>query len=245
MSEAEAIAELRANSGRQLARDVEGEIYFRYPLRTHFVEVGEDYLELIKSYALPYYQQGDILSISEKIITLCQGNVMYKDDVKISLLAKVLSRFVMKTPHGQSVGNVYKMQAAINICGWWRVLFAAIASAIGKLFGKRGVFYRIVGHGVSNIDGFNAFEWDYYADKGLLGPVEPDKVCDEIKEEFNIDCMIVDANDLGVEIMGKSKSLNYADSFLKALIQDNPAGQGKEMTPFILIRKQTEDSPIT
>ena len=238
MSEAGTVAELRPNTGRQLEREVDGQVFLRYPIRTHFVEIGEDYLELVKNYVLPYYQQGDILSISEKIITLCQDNVLYKDQVKIGLLAKILSRFVMKTPYGQSVGNVYKMQAAINLCGWWRVLFAAILSGIGKLFGKHGIFYQFLGNGVSNIDGFNSFEWDYYGDKGLLGPVEPDKVCEEINEEFNIQCMIVDANDLGVEIMGKNKEMNYDESFLKALIKDNPAGQSTQQTPFILIRRQ-------
>ena len=57
--------------------------------------------------------------------------------------------------------------------------------------------------------------------------------------------MIVDANDLNVEILGKSSSLEYSDEVLEKIIKDNPAGQSHQLTPIILIRKaQEEESDI-
>ena len=50
--------------------------------------------------------------------------------------------------------------------------------------------------------------------------------------------MIVDSNDFGREILGKSDDLKFSDEELKKLIQDNPAGQGKQQTPIILIRNK-------
>ena len=50
--------------------------------------------------------------------------------------------------------------------------------------------------------------------------------------------MIVDSNDLGQEILGKSDDITLNYNELKELIKDNPAGQGKEQTPIILIRKK-------
>lgn len=229
---------LQPNPGRELAREVNGQVFHRYPIRTHFVEVGENYLELVEKYVMPHWRQGDILSLGEKVIALCQGQVRYKDQVKVSLLAKVLSRFAMKNPAGPAMDNVYKLQTAIDLCGWWRVLIAAVLSAVGKLFGKRGLFYDFLGNNVRNIDGFCVVGWEYYADKGILAPAEPDKVCQEIKDKFGIDCMVVDANDLSVEILGKNKEIPYDNKFLADLIRDNPAGQTREQTPFILIRKK-------
>jgi hypothetical protein len=226
-----------ANPGRELIREVDGQLYYRYPIRTHFVELGEDYFELIERYVSPHYRPGDIISISEKIITLCQKHVLYRDQIKVGFLAKLLSRFVMKTPRGERPGNLLKMQVTINLCGWWRVLIAAGLSAIGKIFGVRGIFYSFLGNNISNIDGFNGVSWNYYEDKGLLGPVEPDKVCQEIRDKFSMDCMIVDANNIGVEIMGTNQDIPYDRQYLADLIRDNPAGQGSEQTPFILIRK--------
>lgn len=50
--------------------------------------------------------------------------------------------------------------------------------------------------------------------------------------------MIVDANDFGREILGKSKDINLSDEELKEIIKDNPAGQENELTPLILIRRK-------
>lgn len=50
--------------------------------------------------------------------------------------------------------------------------------------------------------------------------------------------MIVDSNDFGQEILGKSDDIMFTEQQLKALIQDNPAGQGQQCTPFVLIRKK-------
>ena len=238
MTNAEATFALKANPGHELTRKVGGQVFYRFPIRTHFVEVGENYLDLVEQYVLPHYQVGDILSMGEKVIALCQRRVKYKSEMKVSLLARILSRFAMKTPAGPAMDNVYKMQTAIDLCGWWRVLFAAIVAAVGKLFGKRGLFYQILGNNVRNIDGFCVVGWEYYADKGILAPAEPDRVCNEIKAKFGIDCMIVDANDIDIEILGKNDDNPYDDSFLAELIRDNPAGQSREQTPFILIRKK-------
>ncbi|MBS3897949.1 MAG: F420-0--gamma-glutamyl ligase [Dethiobacter sp.] len=237
MATAETAVKFVANPGRELAREVEGETWYRYPIRTHFVELGENYFELVERYVLPFYLAGDILSISEKIITLSQKNVLYRDEIKIGFLARLLSRFVMKTPKGERPGNLYKMQVTIDLCGRRRVLLAAALSAMGKIFGVRGIFYSFLGNNISNIDGFNDVSWAYYGDKGLLGPLEPERVCNEIRERFAMDCMIVDANNIDVEIMGQNSDIPYDQTYLKALIQDNPAGQGCEQTPFILIRK--------
>lgn len=64
------------------------------------------------------------------------------------------------------------------------------------------------------------------------------KVCDEVYLKTGIVMMVVDANDLTVELLGKSEQLqNWPDSQLLALIVDNPAGQDRQLTPFILIRE--------
>ena len=77
-----------------------------------------------------------------------------------------------------------------------------------------------------------------YAHIGIRIPSKPDKVCDEVYQKTGIVMMVVDANDLTVELLGKSEQLqNWPDSQLLALIVDNPAGQDRQLTPFILIRE--------
>lgn len=50
--------------------------------------------------------------------------------------------------------------------------------------------------------------------------------------------MIVDSNDFGQVILGKSKDIKFEDKILEKMIRDNPAGQGKQKTPLILIREK-------
>ena len=119
-----------------------------------------------------------------------------------------------------------------------KVLWASLASASTKLIGKKGVFYKIVGQEVSGLDGFYNHVWEEYGDIGIKLPENPSRVCDEVKEKLGISLMIVDANDLGQEILGHSKDIKLKDEELKELIKDNPSGQGKELTPIILIRKK-------
>ena len=130
------------------------------------------------------------------------------------------------------------MQYAINKVGLLRVLWASFASAVTKLFGKKGVFYKIVGQDVSGLDGFYDHVWSEYRDIGIENPADPDKVCNEIKEKLGISCMIVDANDLGQELLGTSDDIADRKEELLGIIKDNPAGQGREQTPIILIRKK-------
>lgn len=218
-----------------------GKTFQRHAIKTHYVQIGEDYIEIMRKHVLPIYEEGDIVSISEKIIALCQNRVIHKKDIKISFLANFLRRFVNMTPAGEAVGNPYKMQVAIMICGRWKVLYAAICAGIGKLFHKKGIFYKILGDEVAGIDGFCDDAFDDYLDIAILIPSEPDKVCNEIYEKLGIKCMIVDANDLNVEILGKADVLDLDKEELKSLIIDNPAGQAHEQTPIILIREKKEE----
>lgn len=195
---------------------------------------------MFKEYVSPIYQEGDIVSSCEKIIALCQNRIVKRDEIKIGFWAKLLSKFASHPDSGVGVGETIKMQYAIDTVGLFKVLWASIASAVTKLFGKRGVFYEIVGQEVSGLDGFYSNVWQEYGDIGIKLPENPSGVCNEIKEQLGISCIIVDANDLGQEILGYSDDITLSKKELKELIKDNPSGQSKELTPIILIRKKQE-----
>ena len=215
--------EFRANEGKSVTIEVGGKTYARHAIQTHFVQVGESYIDLVEQYVKPVWQPGDLLSSSEKIM-------------KVGRLARFLSRFASHSSAGIGVDSPYKMQFAINERGALFVLWAAFCAGVAKLFGKRGVFYEMVGQEVSGLDGFYDHEFQEYGEFGIRI-----KVCDEIEAATGVQAMIVDANDLNVEILGKASSVTLDDETLKGLIRDNPAGQSRELTPFILIREVKEE----
>lgn len=230
---------LSVNEGKQLEITVDGVVYERYAIKTHFIELGEDYIELVNRYVKDSYLEGDILSISEKIISVCQKNVVFKKDMKVSFLARFLSRFATQhSAAGIGVGDAYKMQYAIDYAGGAKVLWAAICAGFGKLLGKKGIFYEMVGPEVTGLDGFYPDVYPVYGEFGIKLPENPNGVCDEIFEKTAVRAMIVDANDFTVDILGKSSNIELTDQQLASIIKDNPTGQGDECTPFVLIRKK-------
>ena len=157
--------------------------------------------------------------------------------MKISKTARFLSRFAARSNAGIGVSEVYKMQYAIDKCGRFKIVAASILAGIGKLFGKKGIFYKVAGQEGSGLDGFYGAVWDTYADIGIELPKDPEKVCRHIYETLGISTCITDANDLGVEILAVSPDVHLSTDTLKQIIRDNPAGQGREQTPFILVRR--------
>lgn len=232
--------DLKPNEGKNLTIECDGEKYDRFAIVTKFVNIGDDYIELLKEYGLPHYQEGDIISISEKVIALCQKRIVYRKDIHPGFWAKLLCKFVHVTPAGPGAGTPYKMQLIIMQCGLPRVLLAAFCSAVTKIFGVKGVFYKVCGHEVEGIDGLIDYDISFkeYYNYGILNPENPDGVCDEIKEKLGISCMIIDACDISAVVLGKSSDLTKTKEELVGLIKDNPAGQDDQCTPLILIRKQ-------
>lgn len=217
---------------------IDKECYERYAIKTHFINKGEDYIELMKKYVLPLYKKGDIVSISEKVISMCQNRVVDKSEIKIGLVAKILSKFATRTKSGIGMDEPYKLQLVINLKGVMKVLLASLLAGLGKLINKRGIFYQLLGKEVAGIDGFYAHSaFEVYHDLAVLNPLEPEKVCNEIEQKLSIKTMIVDANDIDVDILGKASTISLEESTLKKMIEDNPAGQDDECTPFIIIRK--------
>ena len=216
--------------------------FARHAIQTHFVRPGESYIGLINTYVKPLYRPGDILSSSEKVIALCQNRVVTEAQCRPGLWAKLLSRFVHQTPAGPGMGLPVKMQFAINICGLPKVLWAAFRAALDKLRGIHGTFYRILGVEVSGLDGFYGEDIPEYAHMGVRVPENPNGVCDEVYEKTGVAMIIVDANDLNVELLGKASVIQETEEDLLAMVSDNPAGQSTQLTPFILIREVKEEN---
>ena len=234
--------EFIANEGKKVEIEVQGRIYLRHVIKTKFITTNDNYIDIVKEYVSGIYEKGDIISISEKIISICQKKIIKRKDITIGFWARLLSKFASHPNTGVGVGEPIKMQYAINTVGLKKVVIASIASGITKMLGIKGIFYKIVGQDVSGLDGFYGHVWEEYKDIGIPLPDNPTEICNEIKDKLGISCMIVDSNDFGQVILGKSYDIEVEDDILRQLIKDNPAGQGRQMTPIILIRKKNKEA---
>ena len=214
-----------------------GKKYDRFAIQTHFVEVGESQVELIEKYVRPLYQEGDMVSFGAKVMAMCTNNVKTREQVTPGFWANLLWRFAGINHTGVGMHEPYKLQLVIDMCGLPRVLLAVVCSAATKLFGIKGVFYKVCGKGVGGIDGFyfrSSFE--RYKELALINPPNPVELCNELENATGIPVVLMDANDIEQNQLGKCDNFPLTDDEIQDAMQDNPSGQGDELTPLILIR---------
>lgn len=215
---------------------VKNKTYLRYPIKTHLITKDDKLENVIEKYIVPEFKNNDIIVMSERMVAITQGRLIHEDEIKETKLAKFLIKFVKKWPNDPGFRNAKKMQLVIDICGIPRVLLASFVSAITKLFGIRGLFYKICGNQVSEIDGFAPGTIPPYNKYAVLGPKNPDKVCNNLAKKFNSQFAIVDANNIDVAVLGTSDNLQISKSELRLTFIDNPIGQGLEQTPICIVR---------
>lgn len=191
-----------------ITTDKNGNAYRRMAIRTHFVTPNTDKEALIRRYVLPLYQPGDMLFISAKVMSLCEGLFRTREQIKPGIIAHILYRFAGRAdydenghqrPHkdspytGTGVHEPYKMQLVIDMVGLPRFLLACFCSAVTKPFHIHGVFYKVCGHDVSGIDGFHVgSSFPEYKDIALINPTNTGELCDTIFNALGIPCAVMD-----------------------------------------------------
>ena len=247
-----------ANEERELDIEVEGATWRRYPLRTPEIKAADRLGELVTEHVdefmkrlaeAPAEHRNWLkrpwrLFVSEKVVAITQGRSYFIWDIKAGFWARTLSRYVVKTPSGIGLGSPWTMQLAIREAGLPRILLATVGGAVGKLVGRRGLFYRLAGANVRAIDG--PTEYSVYPSNvsAKLPPAKPGQVAAQLsaalRKKLPADIaanfhgtVVIDANDIGRNVLGHDSDLPAAT--LEAAFGDNPLGQGRECTPLAVV----------
>lgn len=226
-----------ANAGKALTVQIDGSSYARIPIRTRVVMPGDDLDAFIREYAGDVVRDGDLLFVTEKIVAITQGRSYQLDEIRPRRLARFLSKYVTRTSYGIGLGMPETMEMALRECGTLRILLAAAVSAVTKLFGRRGDFYRVAGYKARSIDGPTAHTIPPYNTAVVLGPEKPKQVAQHVQQLLSVtaEVAVVDINDIGGNILGSTMDA-AGEKRLVAILKDNPLGQGHESTPLGIVR---------
>jgi hypothetical protein len=215
--------------------EIEGRTYERIGVRTRMVAFGDDLDALVREYVTPLAKTGDWIALSEKVVSVCQNNVRHISTVKPRWLAKLIVKGVKKYPEDIAWEHPAKMQAAIDMAGYPRMLTALVVGGFTRLLGRHGDFWRIAGR-VSEIDGFNPRAMWPYTEYAILPPKDPDKTGQRIEDQLGLPTTIIDGNNIDVKIISVSRKLPVDARVARLVLLDNPMGQDEELTPIILVR---------
>ena len=227
---------LKVNEQKQKRIEVEGRSYDRFAIPTPVIAEGDDLDALLTQLVLPELKTGDLVFISEKMVACTQGRAIPIQQIVPGVWARLLSRFVTRSPYGIGLSMPETMQCAIDECGLLRILLAAFAGMIGRLFGQKGWFYRVAGPDAASVDGPCPNTLPPYNQYAVLGPRHPNGVARAVSRQVGGNLvLIVDANDLGCNVLGASRKGIDQERY-RALLAQNPLGQSAECTPMGLLR---------
>ena len=158
--------------------------------------------------------------------------------------ARVLSRYVTRTPAGIGLGSPFTMQLAIEEVGLPRVLYASAGGAVGKVLGRKGLFYELVGNDIRAIDGPTEYSVYPANVSAKLAPKDPDEVAARLSAAIRArvpeayrstfgGTIVMDANDIGRNVLGMDAP--GPKERYEAMFADNPLGQGSEQTPMAVV----------
>ncbi len=207
--------------------------YNAFAIKTDLLGCLDDPVNTVIKYCKGIVEKNDILTIGESPLAIMQNRYISPQNLEYSVFSKALCYFFHPT---SSLATACGMQLLINRIGVTRITFALIVGFIFKLIGIKGIFYRLTGSESSLIDDISGTVTPY--DKSIvMGPINADLFCKEVSKYLNIDVAVVDVNDLGgVKILASSnKTVN---KILKRNLISNPAGNGDEKTPIVLIREK-------
>jgi hypothetical protein len=205
------------------------------PVRTRLVRPGDALVELVVRAVRGIARAGDVIAVSETALAISQREFVAAEYVRPSRLAYALSR------HAGALATVSQpesLQIVIDRVGAGRVVRSAVMHVLGRLRGRRGVFYECMGDAITAIDGYTG-TLPPYERAIVFAPREPDRFAADVAERSGIDCAVVDANDLErAKILGASASVER-HAVERALL-GNPHGNGDEQTPIVVLKWRGE-----
>lgn len=222
----------------------DGACYLRLPTRTRNVWPSDSLASVLDDgladMGLEFFP-GDVVVVAEKIVAISQGRCVAVDQVKVGLVAKILSLFVTRTPAGISLRLPAAFQVAIQDVGLTRILAATAAAALTRPLGIRGAFYRVAGWKVAAIDSPDADALPPSDTHIKLAPLAPQATAKRLADHLSaraatrIEVAIVDVNDIGAEVLGGSAGVDH--QLVVSVLRDNPLGQDTQQTPIGIIRR--------
>lgn len=187
-------------------------------------------MEVVKRYTGEIAFPGDIVTVAESVVAISQGRAILPGTLKPGWLARFLCRFPGK---GGSLATPQAMQLAIEESGTLRIMLGAVAAGLGRLVGRNGDFYRVAGRHLAQIDDVAGTMWPFERHI-ILGPKDPQKIVERIKQATGAEAVIADANDIGnVDILAATGGVNQ-EALLKYL-EDNPFGNDDQQTPIVIL----------
>ncbi len=205
------------------------------PVRTRLVRPDDDLGTLVCEAVRGIARSGDVIAVSETALAIAQGEFVVAEHVRPSRLAYFLCRYAGPLA---TMSQPESVQLVVERVGAGKIVYASLAHLVGRCFGRRGVFYELMGDAIAAFDGYTG-TMPPYERAIVLAPREPEAFARSVRLRTGIECAVVDANDLErAKVLGHSDGV-CAEGVERALL-DNPHGNSDEQTPIVVLKWRGE-----
>ncbi|HKW44057.1 MAG TPA: coenzyme F420-0:L-glutamate ligase [Candidatus Eremiobacteraceae bacterium] len=210
------------------------------PVRTPLVRSGDDLPAMVAACVTGIASADDVICVSETTVAIAQGRSIAAEFVRPTFLARLLA------DHAgiyATVSQPESLQLVMDKAGAFKVLYASAAAAAGRVIGRHGDFYRILGSDVAEIDGYTG-TMPPYERHIVFGPDNPGEAAANIARVCGAHAAIVDVNDLHkVEILGSSAGISLTT--VTECLRGNPHGNSDQQTPIVVLKyRPAPGSPV-
>ena len=201
------------------------------PVRTPLVKAGDDLARIVGHAIVGIAGTDDVICVSETAVAIAQGRSIRAEAIRPGKLARMLAE---RAGSYATMAQPESVQLVIEQVGTARVLAAAVAGVAGRMVGRTGDFYRVLGPAVAEIDGYTG-TMPPYERHIVFGPHDPEAVARALAAACGVHVAIVDANDLQkVDVLGASERVNR--EAVCACLLGNPHGNSDQQTPIVVLK---------
>jgi hypothetical protein len=201
------------------------------PVRTRLVHPGDDLVALVWQAVHGIARAGDVVAVSETALAIAQGELVAAEHVRPSRLAFVLCRYAGPLA---TISQPESMQLVIERVGYAKVIYATLLHVFGRLAGRRGVFYELMGEAIAAFDGYTG-TMPPYERAIVFAPRNPQEFARSFTERSGIECAVVDVNDLQIaKVLGSSTKV--VGPAVEHALLGNPHGNSDEQTPIVVLK---------
>lgn len=210
------------------------------PVRTRLVYPNDDLIGIVAEAVRGIARPGDVIAISETAVAIAQGQSVRAEYVRPSKLAYYLSA---RAGALATVNQPESLQIVIDQVGAWKVLYASVMHVVGRVIGRRGMFYEIMGEAITAIDGYTG-TLPPFERAIVFAPQNPNAFAQSVADGTGVACAVVDVNDLEkAKVLGASNGLRR--THVEYALLANPHGNGDEQTPIVVLKwRSCERNPL-
>jgi len=226
--------EQRTGRRKSPTREVRGQTFVRIPVRTHRIMPGEDIVAVALRYCQNILAPGDVLVVAQRPVCMSQGRLIERSAVKPRPLARFLADVLQSTyPIGKR--NPRYIELALDVGGGIRVCVAVLAQLATAWTGRKRDFEAVAGPNVTALKVPRGNAVPPSDTCYLLPPLSPQMIVTEMAQRIGVQVLMVSADECGhVAILAHTPGVD--SKTLGQLLLDNPHGQGRELTPFVIVR---------